>query len=535
MSETLDYIKLFGQFPLNLPRFLRHHLTLEEARRIVLQRMEQREENFLRVVEKSVYGFPRSPYLTLLKMAGCEPGDLRGLVKQKGLEGALLALRQQGVYVTYEEFKGRKPIVRNGTTIPVKAQDFDNPFARRDFTLQTSGSTGLATYVSQNLDYIAAAAPVQMLALAAHGVLDAPSASWGYILPGHSLRGMLERAYYGRLPERWFSPIGWRDSKYWLKYDLATCYMLFWLRAWGARVPLPEIVKPDRAIVVARWVHETLKTHNRCLLFSGVSRALRVCVAAQEAGLDLTGAVMRGGGEPVTAAKVEAMRRVGVRFIPGYGMTEAGSIARGCVNPVDSSDVHLLKDLFGLVTFPYKVEGIGVTVPAFNLTSLVDIAPKLMLNVQIDDYGIVEDRACGCELETYGYTTHLREIHSYSKFVGEGVTLIGNELLSMLEQELPSRFGGSPLDYQLQEQEDGHGFTRLYLIISPRVQIADEQAVIELMLKTLRESSPMADMARIVWQQSQTLQIKREEPVASSLGKLLPLHIRRSERNSQDS
>lgn len=532
MGDTLDYVKMFAQFPRNLRRFLKHHLTLDQAGKIVRDRMERREENFMRVVERSVYGYPRSPYLALLKLAGCELGDLRALVNDKGLEGALGTLRKQGVYVTYEEFKGRKPIVRDGTTIPVKARDFDNPFASRDFTLQTSGSTGLATYVSQNLDYIAAGAPGQMLALAAHGALGVPTSSWGYILPGHSLRGIIERLYYGQLEERWFSPIGWHDSKDWLKYDLATYYMVFWLRALGARVPVPEYVRPEQAIVVARWVNQTLRDHQRCLLIAGVSRALRVCVAAHEAGLDLTGAVMRGGGEPVTAAKVEAIRRVGARFVPGYGVTEAGSIARGCAKPFDESDVHLSRDLFALITFPYRVEGIGVTVPAFNLTSLLDVAPKLLLNVQMDDYGILEERKCGCVLETYGYTTHLRDIHSYSKFVGEGVTLIGNELLRILEQELPSRFGGSPLDYQLEEQEDERGFTRLYLVISPRVQIADEQAVIDLMLKALRESSPMADAARIVWQQTQTLQIKRDEPVSSARGKLLPLHIRPSERNS---
>ena len=80
-------------------------------------RMEHREENFLRLVETTVYGYPRSPYLPLLKMAGCELGDLKALVKQKGLEGALRVLRDQGVYVAFEEFKGRQPIVRNGLLV----------------------------------------------------------------------------------------------------------------------------------------------------------------------------------------------------------------------------------------------------------------------------------------------------------------------------------------------------------------------------------------------------------------------------------
>jgi hypothetical protein len=371
-----------------------------------------------------------------------------------------------------------------------------------------------------------------MVTHAVHGVLDVPTVFWRPILPGNGLRAFFVCGHFGQLPQRWFSPIGWRDSKYWLKYDLATWYMIFWMRVFGMKVPLPEIVKFDQALVIARWIHETLKTHDHCLLLTGVSRAVRVCIAAQEAGLDLTGATMRTAGEPTTPAKVEAMRRVGVRYIPGYAMTEAGSMARGCAKPTAIDDVHLLKDAFALITYPYRVEAIGVTVPAFNVTTLLDTAPKLMLNTQIDDYGIVEERTCGCELETYGYTTHLREIRSYSKLVGEGVTLIGNEMLRILEEVLPARFGGSSLDYQLMEQEDERGFTRLYLIISPRVAIADEQAVIEALHNALRESSPMADAARTVWQQAQTLQIKRMEPVWTASGKLLPLNIQRHSQNS---
>ena len=80
-----------------------------------------------------------------------------------------VALREQGVYVTYEEFKGRKPIVRGARSMPVSSRDFDNPYVRRDFTLQTSGSTGLATYVGQSLDHIADTAPHRLLMLSALG------------------------------------------------------------------------------------------------------------------------------------------------------------------------------------------------------------------------------------------------------------------------------------------------------------------------------------------------------------------------------
>jgi len=527
VRETAEYLRTFAQFPLALRRFTRHKLTVDEAEHVIRQRMAQREETFLRIVERSIYGYAQSPYLELLEMAGCQFGDLRDMVQHRGLEKTLRALREAGVFVTFEEFKGRKPIIRDGRKIRARPQDFDNPFAARHFTIQTGGSTGSPSNVAANLDHVAARAPHQLLTLAAHSLLDAPAAIWRGILPASTLRSMLWRAYAGCLPQRWFSNIGWRDSKDWLKYGLATSYIVFWMRLLGLRVPLPEIVKVDQALVVARWVADTLQTHGRCALHAQVSRAVRVCIAAQEAGLDLSGATIKGGGEPPTPAKVQHMKRAGVRYVSHYAMTEAGSVASGCARPIDDTDVHVFEDAYVLFAYPHMVESAGITVPAFHLTTLLPTSPKLLLNVQTDDYGIIEQRHCGCDLETYGYTTHLRQIRSYGKLTGEGVALIRTEMLRILDEELPARFGGSPLDYQMLEQEDEQGFTRLYLVISPRVQIADESAVIEVMLNALRQSSPMADAARTAWQHAQTIQIKRVEPTWTAQGKLMPLHIQR--------
>ena len=249
-------------------------------------------------------------------------------------------------------------------------------------------------------------------------------------------------------------------SKTWFKYDLATLYIIGWLRAFGVPVPIPTIAKLDQALTVARAVRDTLDRHGHCLLYCNVSCALRVSVAAEEAGFDLAGTTIRVGGEPVTPAKVATMRRVGARVLPAYGAIETGPIGLGCPNAVEVDQVHLAHDSVALVTHPYVIEGTGLTVPAFNLTSLVDASPKVMLNYQIDDYGTVETRACGCPLEACGYTTQLHGIRSYSKLLCEGVTFLGSEVLHVLEDVLPGRYGGSPLDYQLMEEEDSRGLTR---------------------------------------------------------------------------
>jgi hypothetical protein len=447
------------------------------------------------------------------------------------LEGALKVLRAAGVYVTYEELKGRRPIVRNQLTLPVSPRDFDNPFARRDFEIHTSGSTGLALSVNQNLDALAYEAPFRLLTLQAHGISGAPMVLWSAFLPGASFRAILLSARMREPVQKWFAPSGWRDSRYWYKYDLATVYMIGCIRAFGYRVPFPQIVRLDRAEVVARYLHELCKANRICVLHTGVSRALRVCLAAQEQGLDLSRCVIWGGGEPATRAKVEQIRRAGGRFVSSYAMTEAGIIGYGCANPADATDVHLQRDALALFSYPYKVESSGATVSAFNITTLHDTASKLLINAQIDDCGIVQEQACGCELGLLGYTTHIRDIHSYSKLVGEGVTVIGDEITQILEQVLPARFGGSALDYQLLEQEGENSLTRLYLVISPRVKIQNEQQVLSVMHQALRASSPMADAARAVWQQAYTIQIKRQEPIWTARGKLQPVHFQRYARD----
>ena len=527
MNETLEYLQTFARFPFALHKFLQHRLTVDQAKQIVRERMERRDENFLRIVETSVYGYPHSPYLPLLKMAGCELGDLCALVKHQGLENALRQLRAAGVYITFEEFKGRKPIIRNGTTIPVTSRDFDNPFAQHHYTLQTGGSTGLSMQVNQALDFVAASAPHQLVLLSAHGMLNQPTARWGLALPADTLEGFFQQVLFNQPARRWFTPTGWRDSRYWYKYSPATLYLVTWARILGASIPFPKVVLPDQAIIVAKWMREMLDRHGHCLLFTSVSRAVRVCLAAEQTGFNLSGALFRAGGEPLTPGKASVIQRTGARVTTSYASAEAGAIGLGCARADDPSDVHFLHDAFALITHPYPVPHTDMTVPAFNLTMLLDSTPKIMLNLQYDDYGIIEERHCGCEFDACGYTTHLREIRSYSKLVGEGATLIGNDMIQIIEQILPERFGGSPLDYQLMEQENEQGLVRLYLLIHPRIEIADENQVLETIYHALSNSSPMADAARTVWQPSQTIQIKRQIPLLTAGGKLMPLYIHR--------
>ena len=105
-----------ARFAFGLRRFCAEPLTAEAARKAVLHRMSARDQALLELLARAVYANPRSPYLALLRAAGCELGDVRRLVAREGLEGALQQLRRAGVYVRFEEFKGLEPAVRGGQT-----------------------------------------------------------------------------------------------------------------------------------------------------------------------------------------------------------------------------------------------------------------------------------------------------------------------------------------------------------------------------------------------------------------------------------
>lgn len=517
---------MYGRFALGLRGYLRSSISVQEAEAIIRRRMERRVESFLSILKKGFFGNPRSPYQGLLKLAGCEFGDVERDVRAKGLEQALHALYEAGVYVTFEEFKGRSPIVRHGREIQVRARDFDNPYLSCYYQAETSGSTGAGTRIAIDLAHLAAALPYKVLQCEVHGILHVPTVVWRPILPATSgLSNCLRGPIIGNIPERWFSPVASRDVRLPLRHRLATQYILTMARLSGYRLPRPEPVPLDNPRPVLDWVARTLDVRGACAISAFPSAALRVCVAARERGLKLTGVTFRGGGEPPTPAKVRAITSTGARWVPSYGTSESGQIGLPCARPLDGNDLHVLKDSIALIQRPHDVPKWNVSVGALYLTALLPTAPKLMLNVGIDDYGVLETRSCGCALEGYGYTEHVRGIRSYSKMTGEGMTLIDTDLERILEEVLPARFGGSPLDYQLLEEEDEEGFTRLSLLVSPKIALPDDETVIKTVLQALERGKPPAALAAAVYEQARSLRVKREEPLWSAGGKFLPLCV----------
>src|SRR6059036_1680310 len=107
-------LNLRGTFALAaaVRRFVSERVTFERAEREVKATLGGRAEIFLDLARTRIYARPSSPYLKLLKLAGCDYSDLEAQVRREGLEATLERLARQGVYLTADEFKGKKEVVR---------------------------------------------------------------------------------------------------------------------------------------------------------------------------------------------------------------------------------------------------------------------------------------------------------------------------------------------------------------------------------------------------------------------------------------
>ncbi len=519
MSE----LAAFGKFLGGLHVLVRRRMTVPEARSIIAQRLRSRDANFLRAVERSVYANPRSPYRALLEMAGCRIEDLRELVKTEGLEGTLQRLRNEGVYVSFEEFKGLTPIVRGSLTLNPQPADYDNPAGNRYYSTKTGGTTGAGRRVRLDLEHLEALLPGRILVRHVQGLTGIPAATWSDLPPAGGLKGVLLTAAAGEHAAHWFITRSFREAP--LRYRAATHAALTAARLAGANVRWPRHVPLEHAVKLAEWARDQTLAAGSCTIHASVSRILRIAVAAREQNIDLTGTILRGGGEPPTPAKVAQITASGATFRSSYAFSEVGTIGSSCLNATGPNDQHFMQDHVAVIQAMRTVPGFSIEVPAFCFTSLLPTAAKMLLNVESDDYGTVDTNSCGCVWEQLGFPVHIRDIRSFRKLTGEGMTLVGSDIERVLDEFLPQRFGGSALDYQFAEEEDDRGFTRIILRVSRQIDLPDESEVIDFVFASLRDLGGSAAIAESTWRHAGTLRIRRESPVMTTRGKMLPLDI----------
>jgi hypothetical protein len=483
-----------------------------------------RERAFLATLRNGIYANDRSPYRQLLHRAGVEFGDAAALVHDLGVEGALEKLYEAGVYVTEEELNGRKPISRPGLHLRASGRDFDNPLSSGDLPIRSSGSRGPPRRAYGDLAQLAHEALHLSVFLRASGLGGRSFAQWRPVPPGTAgMNEVLRHVRLGQRLERWFSqspttlgPGAYRHAAFTAATVLAT-------RLLGTPIPRPEYVPPDRADTIARWLAER-KDGGRPVYFNTIaSGGVRICAAAIDGRLDIAGTTLRLGGEPYTPAKERVVSDAGCRGLCNYSMAEVGTLGVTCLSPSACDDVHVLEDKIAVIQRPLRPGGDGEPVGALLCTSLVPSTSKLMLNTATGDFGVLERRACGCAFGELGLATHLHTIRSYEKLTSEGMRFGRADVLSLIEEVLPARFGGRPSDYQFVERERGP-LPEVELVVSPRVGTITDDEVAEAVLRGLATDSGSGMMAG-VWREANTLRVIRREPYTTSSAKVLPLHV----------
>lgn len=350
------------------------------------------------------------------------------------------------------------------------------------------------------------------VALTAYGLEDLPVAVWLPVAHGASFWAVLALAAMRKTPSRWFTQLSGPNPSF---LTLRASSRLY-------RVTLPVITPAlfGEEHKIIHWIaHET--PAGACGIFTTPSSALRLAVAAEQSGAQLPGVVFITIGEPLTDAKVTAIQRVGGRAFSSLGFTEFGRATYGCASPASADDTHICTDGVAVIHRRRPVDKIGSEVEALLFTALQTDARRVLLNVETGDYAVMSERHCGCLLEEIGWTWHLERIRSFEKLNPEGLFFFGTQLVSLIEEILPGRFGGDLTDYQLVEREDDDGFTRLDILVHPRLGAMDESAVLSCVRDAIRTQNRFVDL---IWDQTHVLRVHRSAPMLTGAGKLMPLH-----------
>ncbi len=521
----LDSLQMLLRFSTGLRKYLSSPLASQDCRNIVVRSIQERETSFLDLLRRTIYENPRSPYLALLRTAGAEYGDVAAIVRQDGVETALEKLYDGGVHIRLEEFKGLRPIERPGLTLAVKAEDFDNPLLRRDFEVATGGSAGRRRRLAIDVDLLLQEAAYTRVIEEAHGVFERPKAIWRPVPPGSSgLKAVLRAEKCGRSLDKWFSPthISWGPRGWTSAVFIASAVMIG--RLCGTAIPMPEHVPLDEARRVAEWMSEQATAGRHAYLSAPSSTVVRICQAARKGGLDITGSVFRVSGEPYTEGKRRVVDSCGVRTFSAWSLAECGGVAGGCARSEALDEMHLLTGMIALIQRSVPLRGEAGSVDAFHLTTLRRETPKVMLNVDAGDYGVVSRRRCGCPLEELGMHFHVHGIRNYEKLTTNGMHIVGSDILELVEDFLPRCHGGAPTDYQFVE-ESGGAESRIAIVVSRRVPNLDEGALLGHVTAFLAGKSRAHRMMIRVWEQGGSLRVVRAEPHTTSTGKTPALRV----------
>jgi hypothetical protein len=360
------------------------------------------------------------------------------------------------------------------------------------------------------------------LAMEEFALAHRPHALLKPILP--AIDGLNNLASYARLGctvERWFSPVARSANS--THYRLATYSLVALARLHGVRIPFPADLPANDFSPVAGWMAERCREGMPPVVISYASPAVRAAAAAAAQGLAINGALFLVGGETLTDSKRRMIESAGARVFTRYSITEFGAVGHACQQMNSSDSVHLFSDSIAVVSHRRRAPLSGAWVDSVLFTSLLPYAPHVLINGEMDDSGEVGEASCECAYARLGLIRVLRNISSFGKLTGHGVTLVGTDIVRILEEVLPVRFGGYATDYQLVEADRG-GQTNLTLRVSRSVPLASLDEVRDCFLRQLRQYVG-GEIASRLWLDAGAMEVLHEDPIATARGKILPLHL----------
>lgn len=483
-----------------------------------------RRQNFVARVEKDLWQGRRRPYRELLEIAGWDPDRVRLSVARHGLEATLEQMAGGGVTLDADEAKGRKPLVRRGRDVAFDPADLASPRGHA-VPLVTSGSSGSPVRNPIDLDGFRLQASYLPAMLAALAVDGQPLALYYPAISTAGIAHMIAFALAGQPPAAWFCHLRPEAGAAVSPWRALLHGLVAAARLRGVSLPLPRLADIDRPRSLVDWLRRRAPQGAVVATFPG--SALRVQSWARAAGLRLPRVTWILGGEPITARKRQRLEEDGHRVYPWYGAIDTGRIGIGCLHPASCDDMHLMADRFAAILLAADT-GAGVDAGAgaaaggrrLLLTSLVPELHRSMLNLDVGDLAEPLDRRCGCPFEQLGFLPHLHAVHSRQKLTVEGATIAADRVHSLASDLLPSACGGSPTDYQIVEEEDGNGFTRLVVRVHPALA-ADERQVIHAVEGVLAAATGGATAERL--RRAGVVTVRREPPRLSHGGKSLPV------------
>jgi len=517
LNEILHYFQMtrgIGEYLRTSP-----HADPED---VIRRQLRNRASHFLDIVRQTVFANPQNPYFELFRQAGCTFADLEQAMDADGLEPTLTALHRQGVYITHDEFRGKTPIVRSGRSISSSPERFINPLARGRIVSTSSGSRGkrIRSPLSTQLRlYREAQTGLRLKELGLAGRIHLEVKP---ILPSMTgLGSCLWAKRLGRGVEKWFTVGGSLQNSG--HYRGATRFMVLASNLMGGGVPFPDFLPPNDFSPVAACIARFRKKGLPCFVSAFTSPAVRIAAAALEKGLDIRGTVFLVAGEALTDAKRLAIEKAGAEVFNSYPISEMGLMGHACRHMKTGNRVHLFKDSLAVISYPRKAPFTDVEVHSFLCTTLLPFSSYVLINAEAEDCGIIEPASCDCLFSRIGFTEQLRDIGSFGKLTGQGMTLVGTDVVRILEERLPSLLGGVPGDYQLVEHE-GAAQTQLTLRVSPRIETPSTERIRECFLQEIRKHYGGALAARM-WEHAEGLRVVIEEPFATNTGKIPSLHL----------